>query len=39
MVTAFFDSQGLIYPHIIPRGTAIYTIKVYAQQAVGVPLG
>jgi hypothetical protein len=31
MVMAFFDSHGLIYTHIVPRGTAIsatYTIKV-----------
>jgi hypothetical protein len=31
MVMAFFDMQGLIYSHIIPKGTSInaaYTIKV-----------
>jgi hypothetical protein len=31
MIMGFFDSWGLIYLHIIPRGTATYTIKAFGK--------
>jgi hypothetical protein len=35
MLLAFFDSKGLIYLHIFPRGSTVnaaYIVKVLAQQ-------